>query len=489
MAANQSSRGALIGWTVVTSILAVTMMVLAIVFYVGQKNAEEREDTLTRQNADVYDASALNGPQVAAVRSAKRGSETLLATALRVAGEEAGVINGSASAEQATADAKTATDAAQAAVADANKQAKAQNRAEVGTLKTDNLVGTVRSLTGLMTGVDAQVGQLTTQAADAQAEKQAMMKAQQDQLAAKDKEIAASNARADAAVAKTDDLQKAYVQNVSDVNSSAGQQLTQANEAAKQSANQVRDLQNQIAQLGDLNRVLENRLAKFRLPVDQIIEASDTKVVQTPTQDDVYISLGSGDQISPGMTFEIFDQSRPIPNPALKPGAKNAPDSDFKGKAAIEITRVLPGSSEGRVIRKDPGAVINVGDAVVNLVYSKDTKMNFVVFGQFDLNHDGRPSDADADVIRRLVTQWGGATSTEVKVATDFVVLGSEPTVPNYSQQELDGDPLLRFQRDQAQKQLDDYNAVRDKAVSLSIPVLNQDRFLYFVGYYDLAGR
>ena len=489
MAANQSSRGALIGWTVATSILAVTATILAIVFYVGQKNAEEREGTLKTQNAEVYDAAQATGPQAAAVKAAKRPNENLLAASLRLTGEQAALINGQTAPDQAAADAKAALKKATDAVAAANKGAKGQDRAALGTVKTESLVGAVDSLTNLVTGVDGQVAQLTDQLSTAQSEKQQMMQQQQDQLKAKDQQVAEANQKAAAAVAKTDDLQKTYVQNVSDVNSSATTSLDQANESAKQTANQVRDLQNQVAQASDLNRVLQNRLSKFRLPVDQIIKATDASVVQAPSQEKVYISLGSGDQISPGMTFEIFDRNRPIPDPSLKAGAKAAPDSDFKGKAAIEVVTVQSGSSECRVIRKNPGAVIAVGDAVVNLVYSKETPLTFVVYGQFDLNHDNRPSDADADVIRRLVTQWGGKTAAEVKVATDFLVLGSEPAVPNYSQQELDGDPLLRFQRDQAQKQLDAYNAVRDKAVSLSIPVLNQDRFLYFIGYYDLAGR
>ena len=489
MAANQSSRGALIAWTVVTSVLAVTMMVLAIVFYVGQKNAELREETLTNQNKDVYDATYVTGPQVAQVKEAKKPNENLLAASVRMTRDLSQLVSGTDTSAQAAQDAGDTQKAAKAAVDAANKSAELDKRAAVGTLDQTSLTATIRSLQGMFQSSISQVNQLTQQLAAAQAERGALVKQQQEQTAKKDQEVADANQRAQAALAKTEDLQSSYTQQVNSVNTSASQQIATAADAARTQANQVRDLQQQITSLTDDNRLLRNRLNKGRVPVDQLIQATDASVTTVPSQEKVFVNIGEGDQVSPGMTFEIFDRNRPVPNPSLKAGGKPSPDSDYQGKAALEVTRVLANSSECRVIRKDPGATITVGDAVVNLIYSKDTKLDFVVYGQFDLNHDKRPSDADADAIRRLVTQWGGQVDDKVTVATDFLVLGSEPAVPNFSQQELDSDPLLRFQRDQAQKQLDEYNAVRDKAVSLSIPVLNQDRFLYFIGYYDLAGR
>ena len=34
-----------------------------------------------------------------------------------------------------------------------------------------------------------------------------------------------------------------------------------------------------------------------------------------------------------------------------------------------------------------------------------------------------------AEVIRRLITQWGGTVVNEVNVNTDFVIMGREPKV------------------------------------------------------------
>jgi hypothetical protein len=77
----------------------------------------------------------------------------------------------------------------------------------------------------------------------------------------------------------------------------------------------------------------------------------------------------------------------------------------------------------------------------------------------------------------------------EVNVDTDFVVLGAEPTLPTYTAEELQQDPTKQFQVEQATKAREAYNKIRDTAIGLNIPVLNQNRFLYMTGFYDQARR
>jgi len=60
--------------------------------------------------------------------------------------------------------------------------------------------------------------------------------------------------------------------------------------------------------------------------------------------------------------------------------------------------------------------------------------------------------------------------------------------VPNYTQEELQ-DPAIAKRRADIQAELDAYLEVVQKARELHVPILNQNRFLYFVGYYDLAKR
>jgi hypothetical protein len=135
-----------------------------------------------------------------------------------------------------------------------------------------------------------------------------------------------------------------------------------------------------------------------------------------------------------------------------------------------------------------PGQALTEGDLLVNLVYDRNAKYNFLVFGNFDLDRNNVPTPQDADVIRRLVTQWGGALTDKVNVDTDFVVLGAEPVIPSFTREELE-DPINQAKYDQARADAEAYEEVRRQAPEYNLPILNQNRFLYFVGFYDLSKR
>jgi hypothetical protein len=149
---------------------------------------------------------------------------------------------------------------------------------------------------------------------------------------------------------------------------------------------------------------------------------------------------------------------------------------------------VLSDSSECRVIRTSPGDSIVPGDAIMNLVFDPHTKYKFVVYGDFDLNQTGTPTPADAEVIKRLVTQWGGQVqpAPQLDTDTDFLVLGTEPVVADLSEDDKSNAQAVK-RHDDAQAALDAYDAIRTKAIEYGIPILNQNRFLYYTGYFDLA--
>ena len=73
-----------------------------------------------------------------------------------------------------------------------------------------------------------------------------------------------------------------------------------------------------------------------------------------------------------------------------------------------------------------------------------------------------------------------------MNVDTDFVVLGKEPQLPSFSKEELD-QPLNADKLAKAQAELDKYHEIIQTARDLHIPILNQNRFLYYVGYYEQA--
>ena len=211
---------------------------------------------------------------------------------------------------------------------------------------------------------------------------------------------------------------------------------------------------------------------------------ADGRIARLPGNSQAFINLGSGDQVSPGMTFEVYDKYTGVP--ALGDGLS---DTNMPvGKASLEVIRVSPGSSECRIIRKTPGQEMIEGDLIANLVYDPKTKYNFVVYGEFDLDRNGIASTADAEVIKRLVTQWGGKVQNAVNVDTDFIIMGKEPVIPDLTdEQKQDPVDLKRFEDMTALNNA--YLDVVSRANQLHIPVMNQNRFLYFCGYYSQAPR
>jgi uncharacterized coiled-coil protein SlyX len=256
----------------------------------------------------------------------------------------------------------------------------------------------------------------------------------------------------------------------------------------------IEELNTQLAtrqqEIGDLTKKLQaaiDRQERITNSADVIVRRADGIVLEVqPANKLCYINRGLGHGISPGMTFQIYDKSEGMPRVGnLEGGIDELPP----GKGSLEVTRVGQGSSECRIISLAAGTQVMVGDLIANLIYDPNVKLRFKVYGEFDVNQDGRVTAEEADVVRRLIVQWGGQLTDDVNVDTDFVVLGAEPTIPQYTVEELQQDPTKQFQVSEAQKARDAYNQVRDSAIALHIPVLNQNRFLYMTGFYDQARR
>jgi hypothetical protein len=271
---------------------------------------------------------------------------------------------------------------------------------------------------------------------------------------------------------------------VASIRQSSNTTLGQAQQQNEQLTSQLNQANATIKQRDQQIEQLTQRLRGIRVnPNEASIQKPDGEIVRLPGNNLVVINLGLGDQVVQGMTFEVYDKN--IGVPAL--GADGTREGDMPtGKASIEVVRILPGYSECRIIRKEPGYNLVQGDLVVNLVYDKTQKYNFVVYGSFDLDADGRPSQGDAEVIRRLITQWGGNVVNEVNVNTDFVVMGIEPQVEAAPPAD---NAVEQAAHQRALQELDRYLDVRKQAMSLNIPILNQNRFLNFVGYTSQAAR
>ena len=250
----------------------------------------------------------------------------------------------------------------------------------------------------------------------------------------------------------------------------------------------------------------------------------------------VHLNIGSDDRVYRGLTFSVYDKNMPIPK-------------DGKGKAEIEVFNVGKNISAARVIpSEDFEKALNevlaentdvaeimlslqkpqqersrdleefaqgsperlkllnnlavaydehrskrpivLDDIVANLIWDSHKTNVFVIAGDFDLDGD-RVIDYEAiDKIKTLVEDWGGSVADTVSIDTDFLVLGSAPQVlkrPTF--EEIEADPMAMEKYEASLQRLSSYTDVQSRAQSLSIPVFNAERFLYFIGYRTQASR
>ncbi|HEY7115340.1 MAG TPA: hypothetical protein VH475_02075, partial [Tepidisphaeraceae bacterium] len=240
-----------------------------------------------------------------------------------------------------------------------------------------------------------------------------------------------------------------------------------------------RNLQTAQAQI----KQRDQRLAIFRPSAkDAIVRNVDATITQVAPDSICYINLGFGDHVTPGLTFEVYDRLDGVPK-------MNDSDVDLpKGKASIEIISVGQNSSQCRVLRTQLGTQLQQGDVCANLVYDRNTKLTFYVYGKFDMDNNGVATEPEAEVVKNIITRWGGKIADRLSVDVDCVVMGKEPTVPLYSPEELQ-QPIQKAKYDEAKAALDAYDKVHNDAVSLYVPIMNQTRFLYYTGYFDASKR
>ena len=113
-----------------------------------------------------------------------------------------------------------------------------------------------------------------------------------------------------------------------------------------------------------------------------------------------------------------------------------------------------------------------------------------MVAGDFDLTGDGVPEDDAVAKIRVLVEKWGGKVADTVTMNTDYVILGTLPVVPpKPTMQDTEKYPNAMEKYERAVQQAAGYKDIQSQAQALSIPILNADRFLYFIGYKTQAGN
>lgn len=187
----------------------------------------------------------------------------------------------------------------------------------------------------------------------------------------------------------------------------------------------------------------------------------------------ITINRGARDKVFLGITFAVYADAT-----AIKPDEKTGEYP--RGKATVEVISVGDSSSVCRITSEVRGNPIVRGDVVANSLYDPKKVYTFLVYGNFDVNSDGRPTAAEADQIRAIVKDWGGTTVDELTGNVDFLILGARPTVPP---RPAPGAPLAVVQEfirlDTAAQR---YDTLFSQATATSIPVLNENRLYTLIG-------
>ena len=483
---SSGSRTALITWSVVFAVLFVTASVFSIYFYADAAKSRESEDKLRKQYVEILPPGELQGDTVTQLRETRTSpppgstitpSMPLFQVLMTQRDELSHTIAGPAVSTPAAAEDRAKSALSQAVKAGAN--------VKVTIPPTDNLAN---ALTAVSTGLDAQFkagndlkAQLEQAKKDNAAQAQ-QFEAQRQEMA---KTLDSVRAEQQKSITDASAYQQSKDQSVAQIEQGVANERKQSQDALNAANVQIAELTRQLSQSKQQVTTLQDRLGANRVNTqDPIVRHPDGHIIRIPVKDTVYIDLGASQSVTPGLTFEVYDKIDGIP-PA---GDAGNDDNLPKGKASIEVVHVGPTSSECRVIHTALGQQINEGDLIANLVFDPNVKYKFVVYGDFDLDQNGVATPQDADVIKRLVTQWGGSLMDTVNVDTDFVVLGKEPVVPSFSKEELQ-DPFNAKKLADAQAAADAYAKVRDTAKDLHIPILNQNRFLYLTGYFEQSRR
>jgi hypothetical protein len=355
-----------------------------------------------------------------------------------------------------------------------------------GVPASDSLVAVIEKLSAKLKEQMKTNAAAAGDSAASKADLDARVKNWNDQYAELNKQLEAAKQRATDAESKLADAEKDYATKTQASDGSAQQSVKEAGAQVQQLQQENAKAKAELAAAKKKMDGLEQRLAQFRPDVrNATIRHGDGTVIRVPSSTVCYINLGQGDHLPVGITFEVYDKAEGIPPLGADPLTNNGLPV---GKASIEVVQVGQNSSECRIVHLTPGATVAEGDLIANLVYDRNTTYNFVVFGAFDIEQTGAATTEQGEVVKSLVTRWGGHLQPKVNPNTDFVVIGKEPEVPALTKEQLD-DPLLRAKYDQAVADLKSYQDIVNQAAELHVPIMNQNRFMYYIGYYDQMQR
>ena len=179
------------------------------------------------------------------------------------------------------------------------------------------------------------------------------------------------------------------------------------------------DLNNQVAEIGNENVLLKNKVNRYER---EVFDRPDGQVVKVASDlGMVFVDLGRVDGLSANRTFAIYDQS--VTN--FEKGSH---------KAMIEVTRIGDRQAEARVTDENPIDPILTGDYVLTATWDPGFKVQVALAGGFDLDHDGFD---DSEKLVQMIERNGGEVVAnhdadgniqgKIDADTRYLVLGDPP--------------------------------------------------------------
>ncbi|MEE2912313.1 MAG: hypothetical protein VX436_00750 [Planctomycetota bacterium] len=250
--------------------------------------------------------------------------------------------------------------------------------------------------------------------------------------------------------------------------------------------------QGRIQQLGEdvdflriENARLESTIAELRNKIDSgrmgAVDPStliDGTVLEVSTGDEVFLDRGFNDRIELGMTFEIYDSYSQL--------REDISGVIPRGKASVEVVKVGKTTSTAKVTRSTSGQPIVRDNIIVNAVYDPNYKYSFLVHGDFDADGDGLP-ESNNRFIKDQIERWGGKIINDKGMLPgdlDFLVLGISPVEPAGRPPKGASEAMMD---DYARKKRAflDYEHLLNQARAAQVPVLTSNRFLVLTGQRD----
>ncbi|QDT39377.1 hypothetical protein [Stratiformator vulcanicus] len=225
----------------------------------------------------------------------------------------------------------------------------------------------------------------------------------------------------------TNELLKTKDSQIEDLRKQLNDAQFELNQTRAQLTAQLRDLNEDMVKLRDINDGLRDKLAaiqnfSFAKPDGKIVRVDQVSRL-------VWIDLGEADNLRRRINFSVYK----------KDAVEIARDrEDIIG--SIEVVRLIsPHLAEARILKEDLARPMAPGDSIYTPVWSPGQTEKFAFVGLIDMDNDGNHTKEDRERLHELLWAAGAKISSEtledgervgeseLDITTRFLVVGHTP--------------------------------------------------------------